>query len=106
MRLTGNIKITTMKRINIVTSVIIISLLFYNCRIDDDDIVSYNPDNGHPVTNAGPDQVITVPDNSVVLDGTATIDPDEFINLYRWLKIDGNGYFNNLFHHKQKDDKS
>ncbi len=45
--------------------------------------------NQPPVANAGADQTITLPTNSVVLNGTASNDPDGTITTYTWLKISG-----------------
>src|SRR4029079_16304867 len=38
---------------------------------------------------AGPDQVITLPTNSVALDGSHSSDPDSNISKYQWTKISG-----------------
>jgi hypothetical protein len=45
--------------------------------------------NHAPVANAGPDQVIVLPINSVDLDGSASSDPDNNITGYSWTKISG-----------------
>lgn len=51
--------------------------------------------NNHPpVANAGPDQTITLPTNSVTLDGSASTDPDNNITGYLWAKISGPATFN------------
>jgi PKD repeat protein len=42
-----------------------------------------------PVANAGPDQTITLPTNSVTLNGSASSDPDGTIAGYLWTKISG-----------------
>ena len=60
-------------------------------------IVTVNPDptNNHPpVANAGPDQTITLPRNSVILDGSASRDPDYNSTNYVWTKISGPSSFN------------
>lgn len=44
-----------------------------------------------PVANAGSSQRITLPENSVTLDGTASLDPDSVITSYTWSKIKGPG---------------
>lgn len=82
-----------MKRVIILTSATIVSILFLYCnRIDNiDRVVRYDPNNKQPIANAGTDQVITLPSNTVVLDGTASKDPDGYINLYHWTKIAGYG---------------
>ncbi len=46
-----------------------------------------------PVANAGPDQYITLPSNSTILDGSGSID-DHFITYYEWYKISGPSSFN------------
>src|SRR6267143_2156136 len=55
----------------------------------DDATVTVNPAaNVPPVANAGPDQTITLPANSVVLNGSGT-DSDGSIASYSWTKISG-----------------
>ncbi|MBS1509716.1 MAG: right-handed parallel beta-helix repeat-containing protein [Bacteroidetes bacterium] len=52
-------------------------------------ILTVNPDpNLPPVANAGPDQLITLPTNSVTLSGSGT-DPDGTVTAYLWTKISG-----------------
>jgi hypothetical protein len=45
--------------------------------------------NKPPVADAGRDQVITLPTDSVLLDGSASHDPDGSISRYQWTKITG-----------------
>jgi hypothetical protein len=45
--------------------------------------------NRPPVANAGIDQTITLPNNTITLDGTASTDPDNNITSYAWTKISG-----------------
>ena len=45
--------------------------------------------NRPPIANAGPDQVITLPTDSISLDGSASHDPDGTINIFIWKKISG-----------------
>src|SRR3954470_2156101 len=47
------------------------------------------PPNIPPVANAGTDQSITIPINSVWLNGTASYDTDGSIMAYNWSKISG-----------------
>jgi hypothetical protein len=50
--------------------------------------------NDPPIAVAGPDQVITLPTDSVSLDGTASSDPDGTISEWLWTKISGPASFN------------
>jgi hypothetical protein len=45
--------------------------------------------NQPPVANAGPDQTITLPRDSVLLNGSLSMDPDGTIISYLWTKISG-----------------
>lgn len=47
------------------------------------------PANIVPVANAGPDQTITAPLNSVNLNGSSSYDPDGSISIYSWVMISG-----------------
>jgi hypothetical protein len=46
-----------------------------------------------PVACAGPDQTITLPQNSVLLDGSCSSDPDQDIRSYAWTKISGPSFY-------------
>ncbi len=48
-----------------------------------------SPTNRPPVAIAGNDQTITLPVNSVTLDGSGSRDPDNNISSYQWTKISG-----------------
>ncbi len=50
------------------------------------------PPNQAPVANAGPDQTITLPTNSVTLNGSGT-DADGTIASYQWTKVAGPSQF-------------
>lgn len=52
------------------------------------------PPNIPPVANAGPDQSIQLPTNSVSLSGAASTDADGTINGYAWSKIAGPAQYN------------
>src|SRR5205814_1380353 len=58
-----------------------------NCR-------SLNGTNKPPNANAGLDQVITLPTDSVLLDGRTSSDPDGIISEWLWTKISGPASFN------------
>jgi hypothetical protein len=45
--------------------------------------------NQAPVANAGSNQTITAPANSVVLNGTSSFDPDGTITAYSWRQVSG-----------------
>ncbi|HEX6849617.1 MAG TPA: kelch repeat-containing protein [Chitinophagaceae bacterium] len=50
--------------------------------------------NKPPIAVAGPGQVITLPTDSVSLDGSASNDPDGMISAWLWKKISGPASFN------------
>ena len=50
--------------------------------------------NRPPVANAGADQVITLPTNTITLNGNGSSDPDNNITSYLWKKISGPSSFN------------
>ena len=50
--------------------------------------------NKTPIASAGPDQVITLPTDSISLDGSASNDPDGTISEWLWTKISGPASFN------------
>lgn len=45
--------------------------------------------NKPPIAVAGPDQIITLPIDSISLDGSGSSDPDGIISSYQWTKISG-----------------
>lgn len=52
-------------------------------------VVASGSVNRPPVSCAGPDQIITLPVTSTVLNGQCSTDPDNNITTYRWTKIAG-----------------
>jgi hypothetical protein len=61
-----------------------------NATASDSVIIIVNAtDNQAPVANAGPNQVITLPANSVTLNGSASSDADGSIVSYTWAKTAG-----------------
>src|SRR4029434_10596428 len=51
-------------------------------------------ENKPPIAIAGPEQVITLPTDSISLDGSASNDPDGTISEWLWTKISGPASFN------------
>jgi hypothetical protein len=49
--------------------------------------------NRPPVAGAGIDQTITLPTNSITVDGSGSTDPDNNISTYLWTKISGPSSF-------------
>ncbi|MDB5222496.1 MAG: hypothetical protein JWN83_1163 [Chitinophagaceae bacterium] len=50
--------------------------------------------NKFPVAIAGADQTITLPTDSILLNGNSSFDPDGTIVAYQWTKISGSSSFN------------
>ena len=46
-------------------------------------------ENKPPIANAGVDQLIVLPLDSILLDGSASHDPDGIIISYNWIKVAG-----------------
>lgn len=57
------------------------------------DLVSLGEINKPPVANAGIDQIIILPIDSVSLNGSASVDPDGKIKVWLWTKISGPASF-------------
>jgi len=49
----------------------------------------YKDNNKPPLANAGAHQTITLPKDSVMIDGCASTDPNSTITSYKWAKIAG-----------------
>ena len=63
-------------------------LLFNSCKKETSCEGCING-NKPPIANAGPDKIITLPTDSILLDGSASIDPDGTINnpiAITWLR--------------------
>ncbi len=54
-------------------------------------IVTVDVPNQSPTANAGVDQTITAPANTVNLDGSGSYDPDGSLSSYSWAKVSGPG---------------
>lgn len=77
-------------------SSIIAAGIFISCK-KEKEVVSNPPPpavNKPPVANAGPDQTITLPSNTVTLNGSGSSDPDNNISVYQWTKTEGPSSFN------------
>lgn len=72
----------------IVFALVIGVLIFISCK-KEYSCENCIGDNQPPIANTWPDQVITLPTDSVSLDGTASSAPDGTITLYKWAKISG-----------------
>ena len=66
-------------------SLFLVTATFVSCKKD----VSSGERNQSPVANAGADQTITLPNDSLTLDGSASTDPDGSIASYKWTQIAG-----------------
>ena len=67
----------------LITITFFISLIFSSCKKDR--VTNNKP----PFANAGADQIITLPINAVIIDGTGSFDHDGKIELYSWKQIIG-----------------
>ena len=56
-------------------------------------VLALGQQNQPPVACAGPDQSITLPVNDVTLDGRCSVDPDNNIASYLWIKLSGPASF-------------
>lgn len=60
------------------------AITFYSCKKE-----NAHGGNNPPIANAGKDTTIILPENSAILNGTASTDPDGAIASYEWTKIAG-----------------
>ena len=79
-------------------TLLIACLLFNSCKKERaSDGYQTNPTtsntNKPPIALAGPDQTITLPTDSILLDGTASNDPDGTITSWVWTNISGPSSF-------------
>ena len=68
-------------------------LLYISCKKETSCESCAIKNNKPPIAVAGPDQVITLPADSVLLDGKQSSDPDGIISSYLWTKISGPSSF-------------
>jgi N-acetylneuraminic acid mutarotase len=80
-----------MKKIFVWIALIITAVcaVIISCKKDTEEL-RYNKS---PVASAGPDRTLTLPKDSVVLNGTASYDPDGIIAKYQWTKLAGPSSF-------------
>ena len=84
-----------MMKIVLYLSVIVATVIsFDSCKKKDISCENCNETNKPPIASAGPDQVITLPTDSLLLDGSASSDPDGTISVWLWTKISGPASFN------------
>jgi hypothetical protein len=68
------------------------ALLFISCK-KEKSCEGCRKNNKPPTAVAGPDQVITLPTDSISLDGSSSNDPDGTISNWLWKKISGPAFF-------------
>jgi hypothetical protein len=69
-------------------AVFVLFAFFFSCK-KEYSCESCKKNNKPPIAVAGPDQIITLPTDSVLLDGRMSSDPDGSISNYFWTKISG-----------------
>jgi hypothetical protein len=83
-----------MKKIFFVLALsIFIASIFFSCK-KETSCEGCNENNKPPIAIAGPDQVIALPTDSILLDGRNSSDPDGTISVWIWNKISGPASFN------------
>src|SRR5262245_10349280 len=71
----------------------IIGIFIFNSCKKEKSCEGCKGNNKPPTATAGPDQVITLPTDSVLLDGSDSNDPDGTLSEWLWKKISGPGSF-------------
>jgi TolB protein len=89
----------------ILSAVLFISVIFFSCQkektirnggVNESANAERRSGGGKPrppVANAGPDQIIILPINTVALNGSASTDPNNNISSYLWTKVSGPSTF-------------
>lgn len=72
----------------IIVGLLVAAMVFFSCQ-KELSCENCNAINKPPLAVAGADQTITLPKDSVLLDGSASTDPDGKIISYKWTKIEG-----------------
>ena len=86
-------KIFSMKKVFLLLSfVIVIAGILFSCK-KETSCEGCSENNKPPISIAGPDQLITLPTDSVLLDGRSSSDPDGTISNWLWTKISGPASF-------------
>src|SRR6478736_4080809 len=87
---TGILKSTFMKLIiKLITCLLITVIIFLNSCKKEHSCQSCIGNNRPPVACAGADRTITLPTDTVTLDGSCSTDPDNNISSYQWTKVAG-----------------
>jgi K319L-like, PKD domain len=91
----AGLKLSIMKNLFLFVVVLLITacVIFISCN-KERSCEGCNENNKPPIAVAGPNQVITLPTDSVSLDGNASSDPDGTIGEWFWAKISGPASFN------------
>lgn len=76
----------------VIILLLLATLLLTSCK-KDPSCTECRENNKPPVAIAGPDQLITLPTDSVLLDGSNSSDPDGGIRAWQWTKIEGPASF-------------
>jgi len=80
-----------MKAVLVYTSFIflIITALLISCKKEKSCEGCVTKNNKSPISVAGPDRIITLPTDCVLLDGSTSSEPGGNISSYLWRKISG-----------------
>jgi hypothetical protein len=90
----GVLKFQIMKAIVKLVCCVFVFSLMISCKKETSCEGCATKNNKPPIAIAGPDQIITLPTDSVSLDGSNSSDPDGMISSYLWTKISGPTSFN------------
>ena len=72
--------------------ILITIYVFFSCKKEPSD-EGNRVTNKPPVANAGTDIFITLPVDSIILDGSASYDPDGTVSTYNWSRVSGPASF-------------
>jgi hypothetical protein len=76
----------------LLVTVIAVVAIFYSCK-KETSCEGCKENNKLPIAIAGTDQVIALPTDSILLDGSSSNDPDGMISEWLWTKISGPASF-------------